>query len=419
MSSKKDSGNVTPQTIEEIRNAVRAVDERRRDASLDAKEREVLELSAVTLRKAERVASAALQKQVASELADAVKDLKRQSSLIRARVTRMSKVPKTLDKIESVIGGVVSVLKEISRWSLCLTLVLLLAASCSVLTKSQVKMASDLSLSVDTVMSCPVTIFEHLEKVRKARGVLYSASLLSPQAHWDEVISFSKQCIQNAGQVRKSEVYVKALASYSNALRSLTSSTRWLQYGTETRGIGRKVDSIFNYVNEIGLNGIDVGFAKIPGRYVGLLTEGFVRCRQAKVVKELVMDGDTIVTRCVDALVTILKSDAMKSLIENEKEGLKDDYRAYLDAASLTDDFMEISMKGDTVYMECDRLLNDASAIRTRCISALQSYSRAHTKMVQNFRKRSKTSKEELAQDIYDDIATLNLLSSQLSKLIK
>ncbi|MBQ0005925.1 MAG: hypothetical protein KBS57_00775 [Alistipes sp.] len=419
MSSRADTKNETPESVKEIRNAVRAIDERRRDASLEPKERELLELSAVTLRKAERVASAALEKQITSEMADAVKDIKKQSSLIRARVTRMGKVPKALDRIESVIGGIVSVLKEISRWPLCLTLILLLTASCSVLTKSQIKMAADLSLSADTATACPVVIFEHLEKVRRERGVLYSASLLSPQAHWDEVTSFSKQCIQNAGQVKKSEVYVKALKSYSNALGSLASSTRWQQYGTETRGIGRKVDSVFSYVNEIGLNGIDVGFAKIPGRYVGLLTEGFVRCRQAKLVKAFVMDGDTVVARCVNALVTILKSDAMKSLIENEKEGLKDDYRAYLDAASLTDDFMEISMKGDAVYMECDRLLNDASAIRTRCITALQSYSRAHTKMVQNFRKRSKTSSEELAKDIYDDIATLNMLSSQLSELIK
>lgn len=412
---------VTPGSVTEIRNAIREIDERRRDPSLEPKEREMLELSAVTLRKAERVASAALQKEVTAEMADAVKDLKKQSSLIRARVTRMSKVPKTLDRIESVIGGVVSVLKEISRWSFCLAFIVLMVSSCAVLTQSQVKMASNLSSSADTATVSPSVIFDKLGEVRKERGLLYASTLSSSQAHWEEVVSLSEDWLKNDRQIQKTESYVKALNSYSRAVGSLANTARWKKYGTELRGIGRNVDSVFHHVNKLGWieDGITTGFAKLSGRYLGILTESYMKCRQAKAVKELVTEADTLVSECVSSLVEILKSASMKNMIENEKTGLKDDYRAFLDAAALSGDFMLLCVQGDRVYFDCYQSLENASEVRTKCISALQSYKRAHHKLAVNFKQRSNTSSEELVQDIYDDIAELNLISSQLAKLIR
>lgn len=419
--AKKSEVQVTPESLTEIRNRIREIDEIRLNPSLSQEEKEILELSAVSLRDAERVATSALQKKFISDMGEAVKKLKEQTSSIRSRISSMSKVPKTLDRVESVINGVASVMKEIARWSLCLAFLVMVLASCSVLTQSQVKMALDFATYADTISTTPQAIFTNLEKVRLERSLLYSASLSSPEAHLKEQISLSKQIQNDAGQIHKAEAYLKALSSYSEALKSLTSATRWQQYGTEARGIGRGVDTVLHYTNQTGLveDHITTGFSKLSGRYLGVILKGIVKIHQAKMVKELVTEGDTLVLQCVDSLVSIMKSSEIMAVLENEQFALNDDYKAFLASASATDDFMLLSMKADRTYHQCYVMLRKADNVRKECVSALKSFAKAHTRMAKNFSKRSSKSTDELGDDIYEDIAELNRISVQLVNLAK
>jgi len=418
---KKTQTQVTPESLIEIRNQIREIDELRLNPSLSKEEREVLELSAVSLRDAERVASSALQKQFTSDMEGAVKKLKEQSSAIRARISAMNKIPKAMDRIESVIRGVASVMKEIARWSFCLAFLVLFLNSCSVLTKSQVKMALDFANYADTISNTPQAIFKNVEKVRTERSMLYSASLSSPLAHLEEQISLSKQIQKDAAQIHKAQAYLKALNSYSQALKSLTSANRWEQYGTEANGLGRGVDSVLHYTNQSGIvnDHITTGFAKLSGRYLGVILKGVMKIHQAKMVKELVTEGDSLVLQCVDSLVSIMKSSEIMTVLENEQQALKDDYKAFLTAASETDDFMILSLTADRTYHQCYLMLCQAESVRRECVSALKSFARAHTRMSKSFAKRSRKSTDELGDDIYEDIAELNRITVQLTKLTK
>lgn len=415
----KKKEQVTQQTLEDIRQAVREIDVKRRDASLTPGQREVLELSASALRDAERVAEIVLEKKVIDELGDTVKELKSRSSAIRARVTAMGKVPKALDSIESVISIAVSVLKNISKWSFVLVFFVLHTVSCSVLTKSQVKMVNALAVRSDSLTCTPAVIFTNLAEVREGRGLLYAAGMSSPEAHFNEVKSLYGSTVKGSSLINKAESYVKALNSYCRALRSLASTNRWSQYGVELRGIGRRADSVLIAVNGTGWleDDITTGFAKLSGRYASLLAEGYMKCRQARAIKEYVTEGDTLVAECVSRLVEILKSDELKGLVEYEQTALDDDYRAFLDAASLSGNMMELSLAGDRAYMKYAGLLTSAGYVRTRCITALRTFSSAHSKLALNLRQRSAVSENELAADIYEDIEELNAITSGIVQL--
>ncbi|MDD4655626.1 MAG: hypothetical protein WC110_12475 [Bacteroidales bacterium] len=103
-------------SLQEIRVALRMADEKRLDLQLTQRQRELLELSALALRDAERLAIARLQKEVYKDMEQIMARLNDLSKRIRTRVTRMNKVPKALDAIETVIKEVVKILVAVGKW---------------------------------------------------------------------------------------------------------------------------------------------------------------------------------------------------------------------------------------------------------------------------------------------------------------
>jgi len=102
--------------LAEIQEAIARVDQQRMDPTLGVKERGLLELSALALMDAERLAIARLQEKVYKDMELVTARLNQLSKRIRSRVTRMNKAPKALDVIESVIKEVVKILVAVGRW---------------------------------------------------------------------------------------------------------------------------------------------------------------------------------------------------------------------------------------------------------------------------------------------------------------
>jgi hypothetical protein len=104
------------QLLKELRASLKDVDKKRRDKHISDAEREALELTAVALRDAERVAIAKAQKQVIKDMEAKTAGLNAQAKVIRAKVTKMNQVPKVLDKIESIIKTAVKIIMAIAKW---------------------------------------------------------------------------------------------------------------------------------------------------------------------------------------------------------------------------------------------------------------------------------------------------------------
>ena len=286
-------------------------------------------------------------------------------------------------------------------------------ASCAVLTKSQLELATKLTVASDTVVATPKAIFDELTTVRLERGLYYAASLTSATAREKEINALAVARMADEQTVKKAEVYVDVLNSYLRALRSISADARWTAYGTEWRGLGRNIDSLILGANQTGLldTKIPVGWAKLSGQYIGYMSERYMRLRQAKAVRSFVTEGDTLLAACIDGLVELLKKGDLIDLIENESEGLKNNYEAYLHRLELSG--LPADFAADRNYIELVQRIENAKYARSRCVTALQSLKRAHAKLVEELKKRQKI-------DFYfEELLELNTLALQLQTMLK
>ena len=106
-----------PQTLSDLRALIKEIDVMRRVQNMTGDEREALELSAVALRDAERVLIAKMQSQFIKDMEKETASLNEQARTIRARVTKMNKMPnKTLDNIQKIIKIAVKIVIAVAKW---------------------------------------------------------------------------------------------------------------------------------------------------------------------------------------------------------------------------------------------------------------------------------------------------------------
>ena len=312
-----------------------------------------------------------------------------QAKRIRALVTKLNKIPKGLDTVESVIKECVKVLRAIAMWCTMLFL-LVYMSSCASMSKAQLKRVGALAVVSDSAVAGPGSVFRLLDEVRVSRGLMYAASLFGADARVAELNGVALGSAELARLSEKADVCVGILESYIRALRSLSNEARWKQNGVELRGIGRGLDSLALALGAFGLDEVyEPGLAKQLGKTSGYLAEQYGKRRQLKLVREIVAEGDSIVGTCCSLLIAALKSPEMLELIENERVGLEQDYKAYLNSCSLNG--VTPWVEFDRVYVE-DRLKIEASRdVRRQCITRLQAFRRAHAALLRELQDGHRT----------------------------
>ncbi|MCQ2073460.1 MAG: hypothetical protein MJY96_10120 [Bacteroidaceae bacterium] len=367
-------------SLAEIRRAIAAADAERTQKELTPEQRQVLEQTCVTLRDAERSAVTDKETGLIKGFSDSAQSVSLQAKKIRETVARMNKIPKVLDTTETVIKECVRVLKAIATWVLCLVIL----AGCSTLSKSQLKKISSFATVQDSLL--PAAIFQTLDDVRLERGLIYSASLTDTESRIHELNSLAEATVKQEKTSAKANVCFNILSSYASALKSLSADTRWKKYGTELRGIGRNIDSVAIAYNKLDWGTLyDPGMAKNLGKTSGYLTEQYMKRRQRRLVYDVLVTGDTIVATCCDALIAGFKSADFLELIDNEEEGLENDYRAYLNSMQVLDRAPAADF--DKVYLTEKAQIEKARQLRKKNISMLQSLKKAHAALVREMDK--------------------------------
>ena len=366
--------------LDEIASALSQADQARMAPELSPADRVIMEQACVTLREAERTAIVNVETGLVERFQESAGSVNLQAKNIRALVTKINKIPKSLDITETVIKECVKVLKAIAMWCTML-FVLLYMSSCATMTKAQLKRVNSLAVVSDSSMTGPGTVLRLLDEVRLERGLIYAASLQGPDNRIQELNGLADAQSQQSRLADKSDVCINILESYVRALKSVSSETRWKQNGTELREIGRNMDSLAIAYNKLDWGTLyEPGIAKQIGKTTGYLAEQYGKRRQRYVVKKILEHGDTLVDACVKSLVAELKSDDFKSLITNERTGLENNYRAYLNAAALIGTPPQPAF--DRIYVESRQKIDQAESLRRRCITMLQSFSRAHTALL-------------------------------------
>lgn len=373
--------------MNEIASALSQADQARMAPELSQEDRVIMEQACVTLREAERTAIVNVETGLVERFTQNASSVNLQAKNIRTLVTKINKIPKSLDITETVIKVCVKVLKAIAMWCTML-FVLIYMSSCASMTKAQLKRVNSLAVVSDSSMTGPDSVLKILDEVRLERGLIYAASLQGADTRLQELNGLADAQSQQNRLADKSDVCINILESYIRALKSVTSETCWKQNGTELRGIGRNMDSLAIAYNKLDWGTLyEPGIAKQIGKTTGYLAEQYDKRRQRYVVKGILEHGDTLVDACVKALVAELKSDDFKGLIANERTGLENNYRAYLNATALNhtpphSDF-------DRIYVESRLKIDQAESLRRRCITMLQSFSRAHSALLKEMDNRA------------------------------
>ena len=372
--------------LDEIASALSKADAGRMSPELSPEDRVIMEKACVTLREAERSAIVDVESGLVQKFTDSTGSINLQAKEIRALVTRMNRIPRSLDITETVIKECVKVLKAIALWCTMLFIVVYMSG-CSSMTKAQLKRVNSLAVVSDSAITGPGSVLRILDQVRLDRGLMYAASLQGADTRIRELNGLADATAQMSRLADKSDVCIDILSSYVRALRSVSSETRWKQNGTELRGIGRNLDSLAIAYNKLDWGTLyEPGIAKQIGRTSGYLAEQYGKRHQRKTVQGMLTHGDKLVDECVQTMVSVLKSDEFKSLIDNERQGLENNYRAYLNAASLNG--ITPSTDLDRLYIESRLRVEMAEQTRRRCITMLQSFGRAHSALVKEMQTR-------------------------------
>lgn len=366
--------------LDEISSALAKADKERLNVGLSAQEREMMEQACVTLREAERRAIVNVETGLVERFQESAESVNLQARKIRALVTKLNKIPKRLDFTESVIKECVKVLKAIALW--CTMLFMLVYMSgCASMSKAQLKRVNALAVVSDSAVSGPGNVLELLDQVRLDRGLMYAASLSTADARVTELNGLALNFAEQARLASKADLCVSILESYIRALKSLSNEARWKQNGTELRGIGRNIDSLAIVYNRLDWGTFyEPGMAKQLGKTSGYLAEQYGKRRQYKLVKQMVAEGDSIVAACCNVLISALKSDELLQLIENERVGLENNYKVYLNSARLRG--VEPVVDLDRMYVEDRIKIETARDTRRRCVTTLQAFRRAHAALL-------------------------------------
>jgi len=399
--------------LDEIAAALSKADAGRMNPELSPKDREIMEQACVTLREAERRAIVDVETGLVERFTKSADDIRLNAKNIRALVAKLNKIPKTLDITESVVKECVKVLKTIALWCTML-FVLVYLSGCSSMSKAQLKRVNSLAVVSDSAVTGPGSVMRLLDEVRMERGLIYAASLQGTESRIQELNGLADAVSEQSRLADKADVCISILESYVRALRSVSSETRWKQNGTELRGIGRNMDSLAIAYNKLDWGIMyEPGIAKQVGKTSGYLAEQYGKHRQRRIVKSILEHGDTLVAACCNTLVAGLKSDEFRTLISNERTGLENNYRAYLNSTSLVD--VQAQPEFDRIYIENRLKIEKADALRLRCITMLQSFSRAHTALCNEMNNRRTYS--EYAEELYNlntqVLAISNLLGNK------
>lgn len=301
----------------------------------------------------------------------------------------------------------------LSRIVIFISLFSITVSGCSVLTKSQIERVSALSVSSDTLAIAPSVILKELSNIRVQRGLYYATSLSSVSLKIKELDNIAEYSVKEEKLFNSVDAYVSILNSYLRALKSISADVRWRSIGTELRGIGRNIDSLIIKYNQSGWSEkLPVGFAKVSGRASAEAGEWIMRNRQAKLVRDYVMSGDSLVKICTSELVEILKKGGVNELIEHESESLKLNYLSYVTSLENRGVYLDISSARE--YITLSVKIENIKKTRDKAISGLQSLKRSHSALIPLLKKRRTE-----GTLILDEIIELNAIALEVTRLIK
>lgn len=269
----------------------------------------------------------------------------------------------------------------------------LIVNGCSTLSENQLKSVEKFASGCDTFSRFPSLLYTGLSDLREERGLLYASTLTNPDLVIKELNSICKSSDRDKKLAGKMDISLGVLKKYASALKTLSSPARSSVYGTEIRSLGRALDSLLLFYNSFEwTKDLPSGILSFAGKVAGLGAELISGSTRSRMVKELVVQGDTLVVLLTENLKEEI-SEYSKVMLDNEKEMTEIVFLSYLSAQKRSADelgkYIDMQLKADKL-----------SKMRSNILTGLNSLRRSHSGMTADLQKKRKFI------DFYDDLNT-------------
>ncbi len=257
----------------------------------------------------------------------------------------------------------------------------LLFSGCAALSDTHRNVVGAFAARVDSLAMSPSALTAELARLRMARGAIYSATLSDPQLRIDELDALLSDASAQAVPAKAADLSAQLLRSYAGALGYLVHTNRYQPFGVVSRSLGRKIDGFVADYNALEWGDpLPVGYGLLAGRLVGAARMRWLRFRQAKALRELVLQADTLVALITDNMIGSLNSKSFTDMLSYEEEALRTAYLTRLRFARMHA-LSPLTPADDLDYLALQRALEDAKALRRRTVSALRSFRNAHARL--------------------------------------
>ena len=277
---------------------------------------------------------------------------------------------------------------------------------CATLTKSQFEAIEKFAESTGNFSDYPSGVMKSLDEICYNRNMLEAATL-GPEKVVVEVKSLYNYRKQNHALSSKADISFQILDQYANALAMLAADTHEEKLKIQAKALGNNIDTLivkYNSISDVKRN-LPVNLGKTAGQLLILGGNQWIRCKQAKWLREYIISGDTLVQEVCKNIETYLEDEAISDLIENEESSVDDAYLSFLKAKK--PDPEQLRSLYNPLYTEMLEQLDKTRQLKEKSLKSIASLKKAHSKLADMVIKRKKLKDQiEEVKNLYFEIYT-------------
>lgn len=252
-----------------------------------------------------------------------------------------------------------------------------ISTGCAPLNTRQLTAVTTFSQAADSFVVSQRNVYHTLAELRLQRGLFFSVTLFDPSARTLELERMISARNKEIALSKKADLAFETVSQYMRSLKMLSSTNRVTGVPLELRTLGKKIDSMLMLYNALGdVRPVPQGYATLFGKFVGRGTEWTLQYLQAKQVKQLIVNGDTLVSSLMGVMIETLMNEDLNTQIEHERRMLKQTYTAYLSSAVSGD-----ALQNDERYVALVDKLDKLNALRLKASQTARSIKKAHNKL--------------------------------------
>jgi hypothetical protein len=314
-----------------------------------------------------------------------------------------------------------------------LLLLLLMASSCSTLTKSQLNQVNTFGQLTKNFSAYPGKLVSSFNDIYLQNELIYANTKSDPGEHLQEIIRAHNFEMESDLITDQLDVTFRIIDAYGCGLVLLTSDSHTTKLDTAAAQAGTSIEGLVSKYNSYHPeNTVPPGIAAAVSAVINLGGNAYIRRKEALEVKKIVPQADTLMGHMCEEILTFLQKPTVSknyagltldSIIRHERSELLANYRIYLrlnySEYNRSDNGKDIyagnlkskkpaSLSDDQQFLKLLQNLDLVENLRVQCIEAIVDLRKAHAQLLVNISEK---------KDIKETAAELAAYANDVKKM--